>query len=89
MIAETALAAWIIACVYVPFLLAVTRVPSIEVRRVTNALVAAQAQRIAAGMPVAMAYVTTHGVSVNRSRVDALAETLTAVAPTFAVEVPA
>lgn len=44
MIAETILACWLIASVYLPLLHALTRDPPVEVRRVTNALVMQRAK---------------------------------------------
>ncbi len=46
MIAETALVCWLIACVFLPLLWALTSSPPAEVRRVTNALVIGQVRRI-------------------------------------------
>lgn len=51
MIAETLLACWLIASIYLPLLHALTRTPPVEVRRVTNALVVQRASLLAASEP--------------------------------------
>lgn len=54
MLALTALVCWLIVCAYVPLVLALTREPPIEVRRVTNALVMQRALLVGAAEPAIM-----------------------------------
>jgi hypothetical protein len=50
-IAVLLLTCWLIACVYVPLVLWITRDPPSEVRRVMNALVMQRAQAVANELP--------------------------------------
>lgn len=71
MIAETLLACWLIASIYLPLLHALTRTPPIEVRRVTNALVVQRAHLLAISEP-AVVFIPTSAVEHWRASGGAL-----------------
>lgn len=91
MIALTALVCWLIICAYVPLVIALTQDPSLEVRRVTNALVMQRALLVSAAEPVVMS-VRVRAVDVGdfvkrwRAAGGETAPTLTAAAPVFALD---
>lgn len=84
MIAETLLACWLIACVFLPLLWALTSSPPSEVRRVTNALVVGQAERLIRAGALRDRF-ERNFPEVHHWRA-AVEPTLTGIAPVWALE---